>query len=145
MYSEDKLSEQNLLEGDASEEEKDEESNQSISRLTLSQHYGVPTFIWGLQLIFFLVSLSLLLSSFSHCSSQAGVCKDHMPMYSPALEGVKNTGFYRRFNGSFSKPNDFKGPPSPSIDEHWQNITYSNGIVLFPFMFYGANNRRRCD
>ncbi|PQE17047.1 tat pathway signal sequence protein [Rutstroemia sp. NJR-2017a BBW] len=105
MYSEDKLSEQNLLEaGDDSVYEKDEESDQPISKLPLSQHYGVPTFIWGLQLIFFLISLSLLLSSFSHCSSQAGICKDHMPMYSPALEGASIdalTGVFR--NPTISK------------------------------------------
>lgn len=48
-------------------------------------------------------------------------------MYSPALEAVRNTGHYHRFDGSFATPNAFKGMPSPEIDGAWADITYENG------------------
>jgi hypothetical protein len=145
MYSKVKLSEESLLEGHDSVEEKDEESHQPVSQFPLPQHYRIPAYIWGLQLLFFLISSSLLLSSFSQWNSQAGICKDYMPMYSPALEGVINTGFYQRFDGSFATPNEFKGPPSPSIDGHWRNITYANGMILSTSIHDDANTHRWCD
>ena len=49
-------------------------------------------------------------------------------MYSPALEAVRDTGHFQRFDGSFATPNAFKGTPNPDIDAAWANITYENGI-----------------
>ncbi|KAL9115741.1 MAG: hypothetical protein Q9227_000109 [Pyrenula ochraceoflavens] len=57
-------------------------------------------------------------------------CEDHMPMWSPALEAVRGTGHYHRFDGSFEAPNMYKGKPSPSIDAAWDDITYANGGVI---------------
>ena len=53
-----------------------------------------------------------------------------MPMWSPALEAVRGTGHTQRFDGSFSTPNAFKGPPSPDIDGAWDSITYANGMYF---------------
>ncbi|KAL9038195.1 MAG: hypothetical protein Q9180_003279 [Flavoplaca navasiana] len=59
-----------------------------------------------------------------------GDCKDHMPMYSPALEAVRGTGHFHRFDGSFATPNAFKGTPNSNIDAAWADITYENGGVI---------------
>jgi len=52
-----------------------------------------------------------------------------MPMYSPALEAVQNTGHYQRFDGSFETPNMYKGTPTSTIDDSWASITYKNGVI----------------
>ncbi|KAF4609846.1 hypothetical protein G7Y89_g15777 [Cudoniella acicularis] len=129
MYSKDKLSEENLLGKQNFIDDNNDKEYQSLR--SIRRWKCPPTYLWGIQLIFFLVSLSLLLSSsFSRHNSQQFNCDDHMPMYSPALEAVKNTGHYQRFDGSFATPNPFKGTPNPSIDEHWNGITYGDGGVI---------------
>ena len=54
-----------------------------------------------------------------------------MPMYSPALEAVRNTGHMQRFDGSFATPNGFKGTPNPNLDAAWDNITLATGVILY--------------
>ena len=126
MYSEDELSKENLLGMPISIDEMDIPSLRSIRR---SKH---QKYLWSLQGGFFLISLTLFVASFfrRHDSQQLS-CDDHMPMYSPALEAVQNTGYYQRFDGSFETPNAFKGRPSPSIDEHWDSITYADGMLEY--------------
>ncbi|KAL9026019.1 MAG: hypothetical protein Q9196_005252 [Gyalolechia fulgens] len=51
-------------------------------------------------------------------------------MDSPALEAIKFTGHFQRFDGSFATPNAFKGTPNPNIDAAWANITYEDGIAF---------------
>jgi len=125
MYSEDKHSQERLLGGQKTTEDDGIAIRRSLRR------WKRPQYTWGLQLIFFLISLSLLLSSLIlRRRSQKCDYEDYIPMYSPALEAVKSTGYYRRFDGSFATPNAFKGTPSPSIDEHWDSITYASGGVI---------------
>lgn len=66
-----------------------------------------------------------------------------MPMYSPALEAVKGTGHFQRFDGSFATPNAFKGTPDPNIDAAWANVTYEDGILLPQILNLLANYGRR--
>ncbi|XXG93753.1 hypothetical protein Hte_000002 [Hypoxylon texense] len=123
MYSEDedKLCEESLL------ERNDSIDTLNIKSLRLAWPWRRQMYLWILQLVFFLVSLSLLLAAHSsYYSPRRDGCEDHMPMYSPALESIKNTGHYHRFDGSFMTPNAFKGTPNPSIDEHWDSITYAD-------------------
>ncbi|KAI1383943.1 uncharacterized protein F4822DRAFT_56151 [Hypoxylon trugodes] len=127
MYSEDedKLCEENLL------ERHDSIDGLNIKSLRLAWPWRRQVYLWILQLVFFLISLSFLLVAHSgyYCPRQDGY-EDHMPMYSPALEGIKGTGHYHRFDGSFMTPNAFKGTPNPSIDENWDSITYADGGVI---------------
>ena len=84
--------------------------------------------IWAAQLAFFLTSLLIFFRDIARQPLyQRCNCKDHMPMYSPALEAVRNTGHFQRFDGSFATPNVFKGTPNPAIDEAWAGITYKDG------------------
>jgi len=129
MYSEDKISQENLL-GNR-KDFNDDDDDENCSRRRSKHRFQSRTYFWLFQLILFLISCSLLLkTSLTARNSAQCNCEDHMPMWSPALEAVKNTGHYQRFDGSFSTPNDFKGPPSPSIDEHWDSITYGDGGVI---------------
>ena len=88
-------------------------------------------YLWSSQVLFFLTSLAIMLRGIYGIRSEIRDrrdLEDHMPMWSPALEVVRTTGHYQRFDGSFAKPNKFKGPPSPSIDTAWESITYANGM-----------------
>ena len=66
-------------------------------------------------------------------------------MYSPALEAVRGTGHFHRFDGSFATPNAFKGTPNSDIDAAWADITYENGSCL-PSTYDRAlaDSGRRC-
>ena len=122
MCSDDRLSEEKLLGENATVDDSDIPSHRS--KCYCNNHI----YLWGFQLAFFLISLSIL-SLFSYWNStQRCDCEDHVPMYSPALEAVRNTGHIHRFDGSFATPNKFKGTPSPKIDAAWANITYKDGI-----------------
>ena len=126
MYSDDRLSEEKLL-----KEQTAGEDDREIPNLRSIRRSKRHMYLLGFHLIFFLTSLSILLSSFFHQNfSQPCVYEDHMPMYSPALEAVRNTGHFQRFDGSFATPNAFKGTPSPAIDDAWANITYKTGIHM---------------
>ena len=123
MHSNDKLCEERLLWEDNIVNDSNIQSHRSKRR------WKYHTYVWGFQLIFFLISLSNLLRPFSYKKPAEGCnCEDHMPMYSPALEAVRNTGHIQRFDGSFATPNAFKGTPNPDIDAAWANITYENGM-----------------
>ena len=140
MYSMERLSEEKLLGEETPADDSD------ILSLRLRRPWTNPKYLWGFQLIFFLVSLSMLLSAFHYQNpTQQCNCKDHMPMYSPALEAVRNTGHIQRFDGSFARPNAFKGTPSPDIDAAWANITYKDGVYasLVAYAISANYNRRR--
>lgn len=123
MYSNDRFSEEKLLAEEVVADDRD------IASHCLRRRWKNQTYLWGFQLTFFLVSLSMLLINFFDPSTaQRYNCEDHLPMYSPALEAVRNTGHFQRFDGSFATPNTFKGTPNPEIDAAWANITYKNGI-----------------
>ena len=123
MYSNDRFSEEKLLGEEVLADDRD------IPSHCLRRRWKHQTYLWGFQLTCFLVSLSILsITFFYRNTAQRCNCQDHMPMYSPALEAVRNTGHFQRFDGSFSTPNTFKGTPSPDIDAAWANITYKNGI-----------------
>ena len=112
MYSNDNLSEEKLLGEEIVADDRDTLSHR------LRRRRKRQTYLWGFWLTFFLVSLSTLLINIFY----------HTPMYSPALDAVRNTGHIQRFDGSFATPNNFNGTPSPDIDAAWANITYKNGI-----------------
>ena len=123
MHSNDRLSEERLLGEGITMDDSDIPSRRSKRR---SKYL---TYFWGFQLTFFLISFSNILRPFFyHNLAQRCNCEDHMPMYSPALEAVHNTGHIQRFDGSFATPNAFKGTPSPDIDAAWADITYENGL-----------------
>ncbi|KAL8793247.1 MAG: hypothetical protein Q9195_004183 [Heterodermia aff. obscurata] len=95
------------------------------------RHGRYYRYLCGSQLAFFLLSLlTFLSSSFFRDPGQRCSCGDYMPMYSPALEALRNTGYLHRFDGSFATGNAFKGTPSPDIDAAWANITYQDGGVI---------------
>ena len=124
MYANDNLSEEKLLGEEIVADDRDTLCHHRLRRRCKRQKY-----FWGFQLSFFLVSLSTLLITFFYRNpAQRCNCENHMPMYSPALEAVRNTSHIQRFDGSFATPNNFKGTPSPDIDAAWANITYKNGI-----------------
>ena len=124
MYSEERLSEEKLL----GEEHPDDAK---IHILRSNTHWNCHVYLWGFQLFFFLMSLTILSRALFHQAPLRPCnCEDHMPMWSPALEAVRGTGHTQRFDGSFSTPNAFKGPPSPDIDGAWDSITYANGMYF---------------
>ncbi|KAI1192459.1 hypothetical protein F5X97DRAFT_329620 [Nemania serpens] len=127
MYAEDenKLDKEKLL------ERHDSIDGHNIKSLQSAWPWRRQIYLWIPQLVFFLISLSLLLAArSSYYNTRRDGCEDHMPMYSPALESIKNTGHYQRFDGSFSTPNAFKGTPNPSIDKHWDSVVYQDGGVI---------------
>ena len=132
MLSNDRLSEERLLRQETLMNDGDISSRRSKRR------FKYHTYLWGFQLIFFLISLSNILRPvfYQQNLAQRCNCEDHMPMYSPALEAVRDTGYTQRFDGSFPTPNEFKGTPSPDIDAAWATITYENGSYA-PFVAYG--------
>lgn len=124
MYSDDRLSEEKLLGENTTLDDSDTPNHPS------NCYFNNHIYLWGFQLTFFLISLFVLLSLFSYRNTtQRCNCEDHVPMYSPALEAVRNTGHNQRFDGSFATPNRFKGTPNPNIDAAWANITYRNGML----------------
>lgn len=122
MYSYERLSEDKLLGEEAARDDGDVPSLRSKRRL----RYLIC--LWGFHVIFVLVNVSTLVSTIFHRNTALqNDCKDHMPMYSPALDAVRGTGHFQRFDGSFATPNSFKGTPNSDIDTAWANITYENG------------------
>jgi hypothetical protein len=57
-------------------------------------------------------------------------CTRKMSTWSPALEIYNDDLILRRFNGALREPNQFRGPPSPSIDTAWERITYAGGGLV---------------
>lgn len=143
MYAEDenKLDKEKLL------ERHDSIDGHNIKSLQSAWPWRRQIYLWIPQLVFFLISLSLLLAArSSYYNTRRDGCEDHMPMYSPALESIKNTGHYQRFDGSFSTPNAFKGTPNPSIDKHWDSVVYQDGNIMSLGTFVVlADGARRCD
>ena len=121
MYSDDRLSEEKLLRDlEPAEEE-------ITRRLSPNRYCRYHAHVCAIQVVFFLISFAILLQALlrpdlGHCD-----CADYMPMWSPALDAVTDTGHMQRFDGSFATPNSFKGSPAPSIDEAWDNITFASG------------------
>jgi len=59
------------------------------------------------------------------------ICTRKMSTWSPALEIYDDDELsVQRFDGALRKPNKFRGPPSQEIDDAWDEITYSNGILV---------------
>jgi hypothetical protein len=121
MHSVDRPLEERLLQEQEAEQDEEVLSFRPSRR---SWKYGV--LLWVVQLAFFMISLFLFIRAQSHCK-----CEDYMPIYSPALEALRETGHLQRFDGSFAKQNAFKGPPSPDIDAAWESITYQNGMETY--------------
>ena len=120
MYSHERLSEEKLLETEC--------PNDEFHTFRSKNRWSYYVLLWAFQIIFFIISLAILLKGLLYDGPVGtGKCEDHMPMWSPALEAVRGTGYTQRFDGSFATPNAFKGPPSPSIDAAWDNVTYADG------------------
>ena len=125
MYSTENFSEEKLL------EERIAVDNSGITSCRSRLDRRSRTYFWVFQVMFFLISLSTLLGGSAYRRAvQRCNCEDHMPMYSPALKAVQNTGYYQRFDGSFATPNIFKGTPNADLDAAWADITYENGSVI---------------
>ncbi|KAL8852519.1 MAG: hypothetical protein Q9221_002643 [Calogaya cf. arnoldii] len=123
MYSTDRFSEEKLLE---EETRSDEGSVPSLRCRRRSKHL---VYLWSFHATFFFANLAILISTLLYkATTPRDDCKDHIPMYSPALDAVRGTGHFQRFDGSFATPNAYKGTPSPNIDAAWANITYENGF-----------------
>lgn len=140
MYSNERLSEEKLLEEETTRDDGDVPGLRSKRR---SRYF---LYIWGFHLIFLFANISTLISTLSYRHrTLRDDCKDHMPMYSPALDAVRGTGHFERFDGSFATPNAYKGTPNSDIDAAWANITYENGSYAPPIhdgLF--ADCGRRC-
>ncbi|KAL9633145.1 MAG: hypothetical protein Q9204_003516 [Flavoplaca sp. TL-2023a] len=140
MHTNDRLSEEKLL---GEEHSRDGGDVLSLQPRRRSRH---TICLWGFHLLFTLVNVITILSTFiNRNGTMRGDCKDHMPMYSPALEAVRGTGHFHRFDGSFATPNTFKGTPNSDIDAAWADITYENGSCL-PLIYDRAlaDSGRRC-
>ncbi len=122
MYSDDKLSEEKLL-GQAATRDDGE-----VPTLRSRRRLGYLVSLWGFHVTIVLVNVLMFVGTFFHRKTMLqGDCKDHMPVYSPALDAVRGTGHFQRFDGSFATPNAFKGTPNSDIDAAWASITYENG------------------
>lgn len=90
------------------------------------------TLILSLWTLFLFIASIYLWSTIARHRKTAAACQcdDYLPIDSPALEALENTGHIERFDGSFAKPNAFKGPPSPAIDAAWDDITYASGDLF---------------
>jgi hypothetical protein len=84
---------------------------------------------WILQSIFFVASCGFFLSGLSVRERKVTSChdKDFLPMWSPVLDAVKDTGHLHRFDGSFATPNAYKGTPNPQIDKAWDRVLMAEG------------------
>ncbi|MCJ1308347.1 hypothetical protein MMC25_002000 [Agyrium rufum] len=84
----------------------------------------------------FLVGLTsgLLLSLFAvliALRNPNNKCTREMSTWSPALNIFSDDDrVARRFDGALRERNAFRGPPSPAIDEAWNDIAYPNGSLV---------------
>lgn len=90
-------------------------------------------YVWIPEATFFIVSLLILITGIRTHGIRTERCVEKLSTYSPALEVVQDTPQIVRFDGSFAKPNAFKGPPSPSRDAAWDGITYADGMMTSYF------------
>ena len=103
--------------------------SRSWASAVLSVHVS---WTWILQSILFIASCVLFLSGLSYRARTVRNChdRDFLPMWSPVLDAVKNTGHFHRFDGSFATPNAYKGSPSPPIDKAWDRVLMAEGKLL---------------
>jgi hypothetical protein len=113
--------------------EEDDESHRRSPRRTRSWAPAVlrlhSTWTYVFQSVFFVVSCGLFISGLSKKIGNGANChdEDFLPMWSPVLDAVRNTGHFHRFDGSFATPNAYKGSPSLQIDKAWDRVLMAEG------------------
>ncbi|KAF7585873.1 hypothetical protein BBP40_009948 [Aspergillus hancockii] len=58
------------------------------------------------------------------------ICTRKMSTWSPALSIYDDQLSIQRFNGALREPNNYRGPPSPEIDEAWDELVYPAGGLV---------------
>ena len=126
---EDRQSEERLISSFDEENFLKDSRSPSTRRPRRCRYQPNGTFVLSLWTLFLFIASAHLWSTIARHRKTAAACQcdDYLPIDSPALEALENTGHIEKFDGSFAKPNAFKGPPSPAIDAAWDDITYASG------------------
>lgn len=126
---EDRQSEERLISSFDEENFLKDNRSPGARRSRWCQYQPNGTLILSVWTLFLFIASAYLWSTIARHRKTVAACQsdDFLPIDSPALEAVKNTGHIEKFDGSFAKPNAFKGPPSPAIDAAWDDITYASG------------------
>ncbi|KAI2882010.1 hypothetical protein CBS11852_9738 [Aspergillus niger] len=129
---EDRQSEERLISSFDEENFLKDNRSPGARRSRWCQYQPNGTLILSVWTLFLFIASAYLWSTIARHRKTVAACQsdDFLPIDSPALEAVKNTGHIEKFDGSFAKPNAFKGPPSPAIDAAWDDITYASGGVI---------------
>ncbi|GFN17143.1 oxidase ustYa family protein [Aspergillus tubingensis] len=129
---EDRQSEERLISSFDEENFLKDSRSPSTRRPRRCRYHPNGTLILSSWTLFLFIASIYLWSTIARHRKTAAACQcdDYLPIDSPALEALENTGHIEKFDGSFAKPNAFKGPPSPAIDAAWDDITYASGGVI---------------
>ncbi|KAF7860756.1 hypothetical protein EAF04_008274 [Stromatinia cepivora] len=75
--------------------------------------------------------LNLVTYEIISMSSENDSCTRKLSIWSPALSIFNDEEIsVQRFVGALRTPNKFRGPPSPEIDDAWDEITYPEGGLV---------------
>lgn len=134
MHTYTRVSDQNYV--DEEKDSFDQLEDRRASIKTVRNHVG---WTWILQTVLFLTSSIFFLSGLRLHQRPLDQCNDadFLPMWSPVLDAVKNTGHLHRFDGSFATPNEYKGLPSPLIDGAWNRVLMAEGTHRCSYFLRG--------
>jgi hypothetical protein len=84
------------------------------------------------RLLFFILTVLNLILLFANLRWQMNkdkFCMESNAVWSPVWEDVSPGYSSVRFNGTLDAPSEFRGPPSPAVDEAWSQL--DDGMLVF--------------
>lgn len=87
--------------------------------------YRLPVYLWiisGANILLLIFSVLVLVFAKSGIDRESETCTKQVSFYSPALDEVQYQKV--RFAGLHEPDSLWRGPPSPMIDDAWNNVTW---------------------
>ncbi|KAJ5735310.1 uncharacterized protein N7483_000435 [Penicillium malachiteum] len=93
-----------------------------------SSRFRTPKWLWGLHILLFILSFTILIISWRQSYPTDSTCAKQLSAYSPFTGLVEYET--RRFHGALSDTNPYKGPPNPRLDAEWKRITHMGQLKI---------------
>ncbi|KFZ02434.1 hypothetical protein V500_00208 [Pseudogymnoascus sp. VKM F-4518 (FW-2643)] len=112
-----------------SSEEDESSSDTALLQDEFRKTFATPQFFsgsyvpWAISAVISLLCLGLLIDSIRMHTAASQSCVAKHSIWSPALGIVNEEYNLLRYSGTFKNGSPYKGPPSPSVDAAWDNIT----------------------